>query len=100
MVKLGGSLPTITVAYKETGKRMNINERDYNPEKHVLWDEYAAGLDEEPPPPPVGDAQVEIIEADNLGALVRIAGEHRLKLPGNIKNVKTAQAKLLAQLEG
>lgn len=102
MVKLGGYLPKITVAHKPTGARMNINEKDYDPAIHMLWDEFATGLDDalEPKAKPVGDIQAAIVEADSLGALARLAGEHNLKLPGNIKNVSTAQTKLLAQLEG
>ena len=100
MAKLGGMLPKITVAYRATGKRMNINEVDYDPELHVLWDEFDVGEADGPPTTATGDIQTAIVGAGSLGALVRIASENKLKLPGNIKNVSTAQTKLLAQLEG
>ena len=102
MVKLGTPITKITVAHKASGKRMNINEVDYDPDVFVLWDDFAAAKEEETGKPTLSKRSVEteIMAADNLGAVAMVASKYKLKLPGNIKNVKTAKTKLLAQLEG
>lgn len=90
----------IYVANK-AGHKMGINEVDFDPSLHVLWDDHAAEVEEKTGQPVLDKAMVrdEIEAADNMGAIAVLVSKHGLKLPGNIKNFKTAKTKLLIQLE-
>jgi hypothetical protein len=102
MPKLGTPIPKVEVADTADGDQHKfINEVDFDPKHHVLWSEFSAKKEKKTGKPAVSKNTVreKIEAADNLGALAKIASEFKLKLPGNITNVKTAKTKLLAQLE-
>ena len=80
---------------------MNINEVDFDPSRHTLWDQFVAQQTEKTGKPPISKNEVidEIEAAESMGAMAALASKYGLKLPGNIKNVKTAKTKLISQLE-